>query len=294
MSRFIAIDLGGTNLRGAIVTEDLKIKEVYRERSIRYSNTKLYGQIRDMIRRLLDSKENDGSIKYIGISACGFCEDGVLKLAANLYINNLDISGSLKKDFPDLVSSVVNDANCSGLIESIKGAAKDCEDSFFITISTGIGTGLILNKQLVDAPFEMGHNYVTYQNRFYELEQLCSGTGLVRLCNLNGLEIKDAVEFFTRIKAQDPKVLDVYEDWLQLLSSVLANVQLNYNPQKIVVSGGMVKSASLFIKDLQKVTEAFCAPFPVRPVKVVLAEFDQDTGLMGASGVALSLMEKAK
>ncbi|MFA6795957.1 MAG: ROK family protein [Bacilli bacterium] len=294
MSRFIAIDLGGTNLRGAIVDEDLNIHKVFRERSTKYSNDELYKQIKSMVTRLLDSPENDGTIKYIGVSACGFCEDGILKLAPNLYIKDFDIAGRLTKDFPSLTAGVVNDANCSGLIESLKGAAKDCQDSFFITISTGVGTGLIVNRQLVDVPLEMGHIYVTYQNRFYELEQLCSGTGIVLLCNLNGLTVKDAAEFFSLVKTKNPKALDVYEDWLKLLSSVLANSQLSFNPEKIVVSGGLVKSADIFINDLQKVTEAFCAPFPVRPVHLVLAEFDQDTGLMGASGVALSLMSKKR
>lgn len=294
MSRFIAIDLGGTNLRGAIVDEDLNIHKVFRERSTKYSNDELYDQIKNMIKRLLNDKENDGTIKYVGVSACGFCEDGVLKLAPNLYINDFDISGRLNKDFPNLTSGVVNDANCSGLIESIKGAASDCQDSFFITISTGVGTGLIVNGKLVDVPLEMGHIYVTYQNRFYELEQLCSGTGIVLLCNLNGLVVKDAAEFFSLVKTKNAKALDIYEDWLKLLSSVLANSQLSFNPEKIVVSGGLVKSADIFINDLQKVTEAFCAPFPVRPVNLVLAKFDQDTGLMGASGVALSLMKNGK
>lgn len=294
MSRFIAIDLGGTNLRGAIVDEDLNIHKVFRERSTKYSNDELYNQIKSMVTRLLDSPENDGTIKYIGVSACGFCENGILKLAPNLYIKDFDIAGRLTKDFPSLTAGVVNDANCSGLIESLKGAAKDCQDSFFITISTGVGTGLIVNRQLVDVPLEMGHIYVTYQNRFYELEQLCSGTGIVLLCNLNGLTVKDAAEFFSLVKTKNPKALDVYEDWLKLLSSVLANSQLSFNPEKIVVSGGLVKSADIFINDLQKVTEAFCAPFPVRPVHLVLAEFDQDTGLMGASGVALSLMSKKR
>jgi len=292
MSRFIAIDLGGTNLRGAIVDENLNILKVFRERSTRYSNDELYAQIKEMIQKLLDSPSNDGSIKYIGVSACGFCEDGILKLAPNLYIKNFDISHRLKADFPELVSGVVNDANCSGLIESMKGAAKGCKDSFFITISTGVGTGLIVDNKLVDVPLEIGHIYVTYQNRFYELEQLCSGTGIVLLCNLNGLIVKDAAEFFSLVKTKNAKALDVYEDWLKLLSSVLANAQLSFNPEKIVVSGGLVKSADIFINDLQKVTEAFCAPFPVRPVQLVLAQFDQDTGLMGASGVALDLMNK--
>jgi len=294
MTRFIAIDLGGTNLRGAIVDEDLHILKVLRERSTKYSNDGLYSQIKEMIEKLLASPENDGSIKYIGVSACGFCEDGILKLAPNLYIKNLDISGRLTKDFPNLISGVVNDANCSGLIESIKGAAKDCKDSFFITISTGVGTGLIVNSQLVDVPLEIGHIYVTYQSRFYELEQLCSGTGIILLCNLNGLVVKDAAEFFSLVKTKNPKALDIYEDWIKILSSVLANSQLSFNPEKIVVSGGLVKSADIFINDLQKVTEAFCAPFPVRPVNLVLAQFDQDTGLMGASGVALSMMSKNK
>ena len=64
---------------------------------------------------------------------------------------------------------------------------------------------------------------------------------------------------------------------------------MEYNTDKIVLSGGVMKSSDLFIDDLEIKANALIERFPLKPVKIVLAQFDQDAGLMGGVSVALHI-----
>lgn len=291
---YIAIDLGGTNLRVGLVNTHFDIIQAIREKTTLKDKDALYEQIKRMLGVILKMYKGKEPLKYIGISAAGFCQKGILKFAPNIGIKDFDLAGMLEKDFPGTKAVLANDANCSALIEARIGAAKDLNDSFFFTVSTGIGAGLCYNGKLVDLPFEVGHDYIGYNGRFYELENLCSGTGIVTLAKINGLEIANASELFAMVMQQDKKAVSVYNDWLKLFGSAVANVQITFNPEAIVLSGGVMKSKAIFWEDLKKVAQAFAAPFPVRKIRLVCAKYDQDTGLMGGTAIAMQLEDEIK
>ncbi len=96
-----------------------------------------------------------------------------------------------------------------------------------------------------------------------------------------------AAEFFSLVKNKDRKIQKAYDSWLQLVGAHLANVQLNYNTDCIILSGGVMKSIDLFLEDLKKIVDAFIAPYPIKKVNFVNATFDQDAGLLGGASLAL-------
>lgn len=285
MKSVISVDLGATNLRVGVVNEDLSLGVVLREPSTKNNPDALYNQIKRMIIEVLKTTAND--IKYVGISACGIVKDNVIEILANLGIGRFDLKSLIEKDFQNLSVEIANDANAAGYMESLHGSAANVRTSYFITISSGIGGVLIYDNKMVDLPFEIGHNFINYKNKFYELEKLCSGNGIVNLAKLNGLEVKNAGDLFSLKVNGDKKASKVYDLWLQYISSAIANIQLNYNPDVIVLSGGVMKSATIFQDDLLAVANAFIAPFPVKKIKFVQAKFDQDDGLMGGASLAL-------
>lgn len=289
MKSVISIDLGATNLRVGIVNEDLSIGKVYREPTQGGDPLVLYAQIKKNLEKVLEDAPQD--IKYVGVSACGFVKDDLIEILPNLRINAFDLKHHIEQDFPNLQVSIANDANAAGYMEATHGAATEARTSFFITISSGIGGVLVYNRTLIDLPFEIGHHFIKYKNKFFETEKLLSGNGLVNLAKLNGLEVTNAQELFALMKQGDVKAEKVYDDWIQNVSVLLANIQLSYNPDVIVLSGGVMKSASLFESDMVAVANAFIAPFPVKKIRVVQAKFDQDAGLMGGAGLALRFLE---
>lgn len=293
MKSVISIDLGATNLRVGIVYEDLSLGKVYREATSKDDPLVLYAQIKRLLAKVLDEDLKEKPT-FVGVSACGIVHDDLIEILPNLHIAAFDLKRHIEEDFPELTVTVANDANAAGFMEATHGAATEARTSYFITVSSGIGGVLVYDRKLVDLPFEIGHNFIKFRNKFYEMEKLLSGNGLCNLAKLLGLEIKDAQELFALKKQEDPKALKVYDEWIQYLATVLANIQLNYNPDLIVLSGGVMKSAGVFQDDLVTIANAFIAPFPVKKVRVSQAKFDQDAGLMGGAGLALRLLEEVQ
>lgn len=287
LNKVISIDLGGTNLRVGIVDENLNILTQIKEKSIHDDSKLLYLQIKKMVNKVLSSSFSS-NVNKIGICCAGFINNGRIEKSPNLNINNFDLIPLLHKDFPFIKEiSIVNDANSEAYMEAKFGAASKYSNSIFLTISTGIGIGVINNKQLIDLPFEVGHNYINYKNKFYEFEQLCSGNGIVLLCKLNNLIVKNSQEFFNLVSNKNELALKIYETWLQLLGSQIANMQLNYNSDVIVISGGVLLSKDIFLDDLEKITNTFIASYPCKKVKFVEAKFNQDTGLISGASLVL-------
>lgn len=287
LNKVVSIDLGGTNIRVGIVDENLNILTQIKEKSIHEDSNLLYLQIKKMVNKVLSSSFSS-NINKIGICCAGFINNGRIEKSPNLNINNFDLISLLQKDFPFIKEiKIVNDANSEAYMEAKFGAASKYSNSIFLTISTGIGIGVINNKQLVDLPFEVGHNYINYKDNFYEFEQLCSGNGIVLLCKLNNLTINNSQEFFTLVLNKNEQALKIYKIWLELLASQIANMQLNYNSDVIVISGGVLLSKDVFLEDLEKVTNTFITSYPCKMVKFVEAKFNQDTGLISGASLVL-------
>lgn len=282
----ISIDLGGTNVRVGIIDNDLNIIEVLREETNKDGKEHLSQQIIRMISSLHYQKYN---IKKVGISACGLTKNNHIQLLPNLMYSDYDLKGDIEKIFPNFTVLIQNDANCTAFAEARYGASKDVDNSFFITISTGIGGALIINKSIVDLPFEIGHEFIEYKSQPIEREKILSGNGLVYLCNDNKLPIQKASDFFLLCEYKNELALEILNYWKQRISQFLANIQLLYNCDTIILSGGVMKSSHLFINDLISISNEYLKPFPVKKVNIKLAQFDQNAGLIGGACVALEM-----
>ncbi len=284
MNYYMSIDLGGTNLRIGIVDEKLNIIDVKRENTTKNDAEALFNQICRMIDSLDYKKYN---VTKVGMSACGLVEHDFITILPNLGIKNFDLKAKLEAKYGFKVE-IKNDANCTALAEATFGASKDVRDSYFITISTGIGGCLIADHKMVDLAFEIGHQQFYYNNKLVEFEGFCSGNGIVKQCKELGLEIPHAGKMF-ELKDSNPIAKQVYTNWIDVVSLFLANTQMEFNLDKIVLSGGVMKSSKYFFQELEDKANDIIKSFPLKKIKLVLAEFDQDAGLMGGVSVAFAI-----
>ncbi len=109
MEYVISIDLGATNLRVGIVSSNLDIIEVNREKTIKNDKDLLVKQICRLIESLPYEKYN---VKKVGVSACGFIEKNYIKILPNLGIRDLDLKSIIEKKY-GLKTEIKNDANCT-------------------------------------------------------------------------------------------------------------------------------------------------------------------------------------
>jgi predicted NBD/HSP70 family sugar kinase len=103
---------------------------------------------------------------------------------------------------------------------------------------------------------------------------MASGVGLHRLCDMNGLQITDAREFFALVKNKNPLALSVYKDWIKMVADWLEMIYDAFTPEVFTLTGGVMKSSDIFFADLRR-----AAPH----CHIELCGCGQEAGLIGAA-----------
>ncbi len=288
--RVIAVDCGGTNLRVALVDEKLNILNVRRVPTVKGDGKRLF----DVIADLIDEVSEGAYIDAIGMSICGVVTHNHIGRCGNLGLDEgYDLVPLFNERYPSVPVRIANDANCSAFVESKYGACKGLTDCGFITISSGIGFGLVHNGEMVDLPLEAGRLFTVFEDNYFETESLLSGYGLVKLANHFGCtEIESSAQFFEEVRRGNLNCKKAYDEWVRRLGEWLANIQLLFDCQAYAVSGGVWYCKDVFASDLAKIANAFIANWKFHPVVLLDAEYKQDVGICGAAAIALHELEK--
>lgn len=292
VEKAIAIDCGGTNLRIAVVDRALNVLAVRRVPSLANNPLKLYEIMKELIHEVCQ-EANVEKVESIGLSMCGIVVHNKVGRVGNLGIEGgFDFEDLFNKDFPDAKILIANDGNCSALVESEYGINKGLKDSAFVTISTGIGLGVIHNGEMIDLPLEAGRMMQEYQGTLYETEFLLSGNGLVHLAAMNDLNIVDGKDFFDGVRARKNEYLRVYNIWTKSLGLWFANMQLLFDVEQFAVSGGVMKSKDVFLTDVERIANAAIATWRLNKVILKEAEYGQDVGIAAAGALAWHALKK--
>ncbi len=289
--KIISIDCGGTNLRVAAMDKDLKIHSVRIVPSIKDNPNALYEKMKELILIVKGEAKMD-TIPSIGMSMCGVVQNNQVGRVGNLGIDSFDFESLFKKDFPGTKLYFANDGNCSSLVEAEYGANKGYLNSAFVTISTGIGLGVVHNGEMIDLPLEGGRMFVNYKGTNYESEYLLSGNGIVNLARLNGISIHSAADFFQGIRDNDEKMVDLYHVWVDMLATWFSNLQLLFNVDSYAISGGVMKSKDVFFEELERLANEKIAAWNFKPIVLKYASFTQDVGLAGGAALAWHALKK--
>lgn len=291
MKNVVSIDCGGTNLRVAILDENLNIHAVKRVPTVHGDGKKLF----DTIVELIDECQKECSLSFdaIGMSICGIVYHNKVGRCGNLELENgYDFYSLFKEKYPGKAIRIANDGNCSAYVEYRFGANKGNKDSAFITISSGIGLGIVTNGEMLDLPMEGGRLALYYKGERYETEYLCSGNGIKRLCHLEGLEVENAAAFFDLCRKKDKDAMRIYDIWIHLLATFFSNLQLLFNLESYAISGGAWKSKDVFKNDLERLANEQINYWHLNPIILNDAAYMQDVGLAGAASLALYELEK--
>ncbi|NCA95881.1 MAG: ROK family protein [Methanomicrobia archaeon] len=271
MAHVIALDIGGTNIRAAIINEKYRIIKVIRKATLTGSVDLFLKQVVDIIEDL-DYKPYAPQAIVMGVPG-RVRKDGFIEALPNIRIENIPLREYIEYYFK-IPAFVKNDAEMAGLAEGVVGQGASYFSSFFITISTGIGGCYIENKQIKQVSNEIGHTLFPYQGQYYELEKIASGSGIVRLAAINGITIEHSSHMFERMRINDLAIFPVFQDWLKLISDFLQYVQKTFEPKVIIFTGGVMKSADVFMDQLKLKNPN---------LNLAMAKFDQDAGLIGSA-----------
>lgn len=191
--------------------------------------------------------------------------------------------------------TVENDADAAALGEARWGNETAAGSFIYVTISTGIGGGMLLGGQLYrgveGAHPEIGHQVLDnsgpqcYCGARGCWESLASGPAMVAWMRGQdpSAEIASATEICDSARRGDPLALRCVEWEGYYVGLGLANLITLFAPDKIALGGGVMKSSSLFMDIARKIIRRICTQVPSAKTQITLASLGQDVGLLGAA-----------
>ncbi|WP_226670506.1 ROK family protein [Metabacillus litoralis] len=289
----IGIDLGGTNLRIGLFNEQ---GEIIEEQNCSTEVEKGPHYTINIMAEAITSLKEKYEVKAIGIGAPGPLNphEGVIIEPPNLtgWVNIPLVK--LLEEKVALPVKLENDANAAALAEATLGAGKGASSVFFITVSTGIGGGFVLNGQLVSGAQgncgEIGNMIVNPSHDAYQgpglnkgaLEGVASGTAIGRI-GQERLNITNGAQGVFQLAEQGNETAQlILDEAINYLAIGLANIVHTVNPEIIVIGGGVMKSQSLILQPLIEKTKKYLYPSLKASLNIKPALLDQKAGLIGA------------
>lgn len=310
MSNRIGIDVGGTNVKIALVNDKGGIvysNSIPTRAEMGYEYT--VNSMEDAIRELL--KETNSQSKDIEGMGFGFpgqidCQKGVVRLAPNIpgWVD-VPIAEIMQKEFK-ITTKVDNDVRCAALGELNFGAGKGCQNLVCITVGTGIGSGLIVNGKLVrgasNAAGEIGHIKLDMTGGPLCgcgdrgcLEAFASGPSIVAMAEeyIKGgkstkyreLANPDITPYIVSVAAQqgDAVAKRIFTIIGEYIGIGLASVVNLLNPEKIIIGGGVAAAGDILLNPIKETLVKRAMPISGAAVEVVPAQLGNTAGVIGAS-----------
>jgi len=253
MSKIIAVDLGGTNLRVALVKDNRILK--YIKKKTPKNQNKLLLEMSDSISKLID---ND--VKAIGVGSPGPLSNGIIKNPPNLPFRNFNLKKYLENKFKKRVV-IENDAKCVALAESKLGCKK--KNFIILTLGTGIGGGIIINNKL----YTGSHGYAGEINGIV----LDNGKSFETLWKEKKGNIK---ELFDK---KDKKRLETVSMYLGQGIASLINI---FDPEVVILMGGAREAGQPFLNMIKNHAKKYIVLPTIPDIKWSKLEHP---GILGAS-----------
>ena len=314
----IGIDMGGTNTvfglvdaRGNVVASD-SIKTGKHSKIEDYIN-----ELHAEISRLIESNDAKGKVNGIGIGAPnGNYYTGMIEGAPNLpWPCPIPLAEMVTEKF-GIECRVTNDANAAGVGEMTYGAARGMKDFIMITLGTGVGSGIVVNGQMVYGhdgfAGELGHVIMKRNNgrmcgcgRTGCLEAYCSATGVARTARefleirtdeskLRDLDIASITskDVYDAAMAGDQPAKEIFNYTGTILGEALADFTAFSSPEAFVIFGGLAKSGDLILKPIKEAFDKNVLPIYRGKVKILFSEMKEaDAAVLGASALGWEIKD---
>lgn len=312
---YLGLDLGGTKIltgladsKGNIITRSRKDTEAEIGEDKIIEN--MISTVETVLKKANIKKEQ---VVTLGIGSPGPLDSkkGIIIENSNLPWKNVAIVEKMESAL-GIKTLLKNDANAAALGEKWFGAGRNVANMFYITISTGIGGGAVINKELFtgvnDNACEIGHTVIDPDGPLCGcgnhgcLESFSSGTAIAKRAQEaaaagkskkmlelsdNIIEDIDAVICAQAAYQGDQAAKDIFENAGYHLGIGLGNIVNTFNTEMIILGGGVMKAADLFLDTAIKTMEDIALAGSLEILTVQEAELGSDIGLMGAVAVAM-------
>ena len=293
---YLGVDIGGTAVKLGLVDETGRVL-ARAERSVSFDGykTPILDTVTAAIREFL-APHDAPALAGIGVSATGQIDSrrGVVAGTCGNFPGwiGVDIKGTLERAF-GLPVTVANDANCMLLGEVWVGAAQGYTDVIGVTLGTGVGGGILTGGHLLEGARGLGGELGHFRLHALDgvactcgaigcYERYAATTALVRNAQRAGLGLPDGRAIFEAATAGDARTLAVVNAWVDEIAQGLAGLVHIFNPQLILIGGGVSAQQELLIDPLAAKVCASVMPAFAERLELKSAALQNDAGLVGA------------
>ncbi|MDH6305425.1 glucokinase [Parabacteroides sp. PF5-5] len=309
---YLGFDLGGTNMVAGVVDADYRIihKESIPTRAGRPIEEVTFDMAEVSKKALYNAGLTLDDISSWGIGMPSYVnpKTNLLVHANNFGWKNVPVYDHLSRHI-SLPIYIENDANCAAYGEVLAGAASKYTDAVMLTLGTGVGGGIVMNKKIYagfdNMGAELGHTKLVYNGIRCTcgqkgcLESYCSSTALIRktkeavdtrpdtlilqLCGQDKEGINGEI-VFEAARRKDPLAVEIIDEYICHLAAGISTFITIFRPEVIILGGGMAQAEDLLLEPLnqQLYTSTFAAEEIGIP-RVICAELGNDAGIIGAA-----------
>jgi glucokinase len=274
-AKVIGIDLGATNIRGALVTDDLHSDIVSRRIKSDGTEEEVLEDVFWVVDKLIDS-----TVKAIGIGV-----PSVVDVAEGIVYDVQHIPSWKEVHLKSIMEArynipvyVNNDANCFALGEFYFGKGKGSESLTGLTLGTGLGAGIITNGKLYSG-YNCGAGEIGCISYLDEnLEFYCSGSFFQNVHQLDGLKVYEAAK-----KGED-QALKLYAELGKHIGEAIKITMYAYDPQVIIMGGSVSQAYEYFHEAMWAQLKTFAYQKSVERIRIEISELE-NSGILGAAAL---------
>jgi len=309
ITQVLALDLGGTKIAAALFADTGTL--------LRRQSAFLEGRQGEEVGALITATAR-GLAEDEEIAAIGICIPGIYYArtgrvwAPNIPgWNDYPLLEELRQAFPAIAVRVDSDRACYILGETWQGAARGCQNAIFLAVGTGIGAGI-----LVDGHILRGHDDIAgavgwmglvqpWQPKYATcgcFEYHAAGDGLARVARAylaadpairSPLRAKSAQELkgadiFAAFDQSDPLAQRILDEAIVHWGMAVANLVSAFNPEKIILGGGVFGPAARFIGRIREEAQKWAQPIAFSRMSLEISALGGEAGLIGAGSLALA------
>ncbi|HEY3185734.1 MAG TPA: ROK family protein [Gaiellaceae bacterium] len=299
-SPVLALDIGGTKLAAGVVDASGRVHSFSIDPSHAAEGPdRVLPRLFELGRRVVaDSGIPWAEIHAVGIGCGGplDAERGVL--IAPLHLpgwHDVPVTALAEREF-DRPSALDNDATAAAAGEHRWGAGAGTRNMVYLTISTGVGGGVVIDDRLYRGAMgnggELGHVTVDWHGRRCKgcgrlgcLEAYVSGTSIAERAGEAGLELATAEDVARAARAGEPGARAVWEETVEALACGLTSIVNLFEPELVAVGGGVSRSGEQLLGPVRESVRASSMAPAAKGLDIVASAFGEQVGVVGAAAI---------
>ena len=284
----LAVDIGGTYTRVSFVNDKLEIIKKAK-----------YLTNPDFPMAMVD-KLYEYIIEQKDVVACCISCPGPLDLIAGKVLNPPNLLGFHNFDIVQSVQEKLkipvflnNDANLAALAEATIGLGKDFEYVQYLTISTGVGAGLVINKKIIVGAHGLANevaNSIMWKDGPKHgnivkggIEAISSGTAIINRAKNKGIIIKNISELVEIAKRGNLEAKQIMEDAYTYLANFIGIIYAYIDPNIVIIGGGVALNTENFLEEIVVRVKNIVDENLVEKINIKLSTIGDDNGILGAA-----------